>query len=656
MIGRNSKATAAVQHRERGATATIVALLLTALVGAAALAVDVGHWYDRANQLQVASDAASLGAVAVRVGGGSDAAIRAEVDKLLLDNGIDPADPGLEITVTNVGQDQVRVEVADKDVDVLFGKIFGTTMSINRGSTSQLDICRADCRQAVELPQPWLALKVAGTGDGFTPIIVPGSRMFAINHKSTPTSPAAISSSFAKSITCVDRNTNAICAGYPRALSSVAGDDGSSIGDLYTNNRPSTVVIGTRIYFVGQRVSDFGLACFDTLTNTSCGYVELANLPAATGTTFNTRGGGPALLGGKLYLFSDDLRWHCVDPASMSMCGGYPAPSGLADDSLPALASGPGGQTIPIDVEIADGRLYSAVHYNGQGGLGSMLTCFDPSVAKSCSGFGETGHRTRFNLTATGVHGGDGALFVRFDSAANANGICMLRARSLGMDCVDLDGRSHGAVAGLDAHLNPTSGATMDMYAEYHVGGRTYFPEGWVRHATLCWDWTTGGLCSPKGRMVWTSPEGPGTTGDYGYASNGRCIVGLGHDNRWWAFDEDLDLCKDTSIRLNLSKCLCVDGRTKWGTITISQTDLLTGAEFLSFKARLILPDGTVFYEQELVGTDGRIDLDKLNLPSDVDNVTLDIEATSVDGFVAWSDGLPPVVEFEYREVPSLVD
>ena len=156
--------------------------------------------------------------------------------------------------------------------------------------------------------------------------------------------------------------------------------------------------------------------------------------------------------------------------------------------------------------------------------------------------------------------------------------------------------------------------------------------------------------------MVWNTAGGPGNTGDYGYASNGRCIVGLGHDNRWWAFDKDLDPCKDTSIRLNLSKCLCVDGRTKWGSISISQIDLMDGAEFLSFKARLILPDGTVLLEQELVGTDGRIDLDKLNIPAGVDNVTLDIEATSVDGFVAWSDGKPPVVEFEYREVPSLID
>lgn len=647
-------------ERQRGATATIVALLLTALIGAAALSIDVGHWYDEANQLQVAADAASLGGVAVRVEGGDDAAIRAEVDRLLNDNGVDPSDPNIEVSVQKIGEDQVKVKVAKRNVDVVFGQVFGQEMGIGRDSTAQLDICRSDCKQAVELPQPWLALKVAGTGDGFTPIIVPGPRMFAINHKNTPTSPAAISSSFAKPLTCVDRNSNAICPGYPKSLSSVVGHNGTTIGDFYTNNRPSTVVIGTKIYFVGQRVSDFGLGCFDTATNAGCGYVQLANLPAATGSTYNTRGGGPALINGNLYLFSDNLKWHCVDPGSMSPCGGYPEPgglpSGLLDDGLPTLSSGPGKQTIPMDVEVAAGRLYSVVHYNGQGGLGSMLTCFDPAIGKTCSGFGETGHRTRFAKTATGSNGGDGALFVRFNTNNSAVGICLLRSNSQGMDCVDTDGRNHGVIAGLDGHLNPTTGSTMDMYAEYYADGRTYFPEGWVRHATLCWDWTTGSTCTPKGRMVWNTPGGPGNTGDYGYATNGRCIVGLGHDNRWWAFDKNLDPCKDTSIRLNLSKCLCVDGRTKWGAISISRTDLMNGAEFLSFKARLILPDGTVLLEQELVGTDGRIDLDKLNIPPGVDNVTLDIEATSVDGFIAWSDGQPPVVEFEYREVPSIVD
>ena len=467
-------------ERQRGATATIVALLLTALIGAAALSIDVGHWYDEANQLQVAADAASLGGVAVRVAGGDDDAIRGRGRPSARRQRDRPADPTIDVTVQKVGEDQVKVQVAKNNVDVMFGQLFGQTMGIGREATAQLDICRSDCRQSVELPQPWLALKVAGTGDGFTPIIVPGSRMFAINHKNTPTSPAALSSpGFAKPLTCVDRNTNAICAGYPKALSSVIDHDGNTQGDFYTNNRPSNIVIGTRIYFVGQRQSDFGLGCFDTATNASCGYAPVpGNLAAATGSTYNTRGGGPALLNGNLYLFSDNLMWHCVNPVSMGVCGGFPAASGLKDDNLPVLNSGPGSRTIPMDVEVAGGRLYSVVHYNGQGGYGSMLTCFDPAIGKTCSGFGESGHRTAFNVTANGINGGDGALFVRYGTSKSAVGICMLRASSLGMDCVDMDGKNHGVIAGLNAHLNPTSGSTMDMYAEFYYRGPHLLPRG----------------------------------------------------------------------------------------------------------------------------------------------------------------------------------
>ncbi|MDH4146832.1 MAG: pilus assembly protein TadG-related protein [Acidimicrobiia bacterium] len=636
-----------VRADQRGASAAIVALLLTALLGAAALAIDVGHWYDRANQLHVAADAAALSGVAVRTNGGDQAAVEAEVTKLLADNGIDAADPRYEITTTFVDVDQVRVEIVDRDVDVIFGGIFGDRIDITRGSTAQLDVCKADCRRTVALPQPFVRLDGTGTGDGFTPLLVPGSRYFAINHKVRPLNASMQAN---KQLTCIDRTTNRLCAGYPKALSTVVGHDGNSAGDIFTNNRPTAIVIGARIYYQAQTASTFGLGCFDTATDTSCGFVGLANLAVSNRGTFYSRGGGPALAGGKLYLISHDLRWHCVEPSTMTQCASYPAPSGLADDGLPTVAT----SVALNEVEIAGNRAYSVMHYGSQDSLGSVLTCLDLATDRTCSGFGESGHRTTLARTATGSTGGDGAIFVRYDSSAAPSGICMLRGSSQGMDCVDLNGRNHGVVSGLDPLLNPTSGSTMDMYAELHVDGRSYFPEGWVRHATLCWDWRTQRSC---GRAVWpTVPGGPGTnTGDYGYAISGRCIVGLGHQNVWWAFDRELNPCNDTSVTIRVPKCVCSDGREKWGVLSITRVDLQQGVVFNSLVVTVRLTDGTVLHTQDLVGTDGTIDLSTLPIPAGVTELDIEVDGDVVAGVNPWAGADDPLVEFGVRAAPNLV-
>src|SRR5260221_14560547 len=69
-----------------GQALVLVAIALVALIGFAALAIDVGHAYAQRRQLQNAADAAALAGARLVCGSGSDAAIWAEVQNYVNSN------------------------------------------------------------------------------------------------------------------------------------------------------------------------------------------------------------------------------------------------------------------------------------------------------------------------------------------------------------------------------------------------------------------------------------------------------------------------------------------------------------------------------------------------------------------------------------------
>ena len=105
-----------------GVVAVWFSLLLFVLVGLAALVVDVGTWYLRAQQLQGAADAASLAAV---VHWANQTEAQAVAEQSLRTNGIDTT------TVTFTGErpegHRYRVTLQDPAVPAYFGKLFGKT-------------------------------------------------------------------------------------------------------------------------------------------------------------------------------------------------------------------------------------------------------------------------------------------------------------------------------------------------------------------------------------------------------------------------------------------------------------------------------------------------------------------------------------------------
>ena len=160
------------------------------------------------------------------------------------------------------------------------------------------------------------------------------------------------------------------------------------------------------------------------------------------------------------------------------------------------------------------------------------------------------------------------------------------------------------------------------------------------------------GFCAHQ-RKRWNN--GAPNTADYGYVSNGKCFIGLGDSNVWWAFDKDMNACRDTAVTLVVQRCNCLDGRTKWGQLRVIDADLTAGVHFTEFKVTVKKPDGTVVMSNvNLLGTDGYLDLN--SVPTDVVSLTLEVEATSVAGYPAWAGGHAPKIDVRYREVPALVD
>lgn len=112
---------------DSGAIAVIAAILITVLVGFAALAVDVGYLMTARRQLQTAADAAALAGCRVLADGGTQAAALAEAEDYASRNDFAPADalyvldtpPDTEVTSTYI---QVTCQ---KDAPLFFARVFG---------------------------------------------------------------------------------------------------------------------------------------------------------------------------------------------------------------------------------------------------------------------------------------------------------------------------------------------------------------------------------------------------------------------------------------------------------------------------------------------------------------------------------------------------
>jgi hypothetical protein len=121
---------------ERGATAAIVALSLVAVIGAAAIAIDLGMLYDARNDAQRAADAAALAGASVFMSPGvpqgeevARATARAHTfggHNVVQGIAISPEEMQVEVMTD---EQKVRVTVTRSDIPLWFARIFGLNTS-----------------------------------------------------------------------------------------------------------------------------------------------------------------------------------------------------------------------------------------------------------------------------------------------------------------------------------------------------------------------------------------------------------------------------------------------------------------------------------------------------------------------------------------------
>ena len=619
-------------EQETGSTAVIVALLLPLLLIVAALAIDIPSFYDRAANIQTAADAAALAGV-VEVAAGNDPS--AEISEVLRANGLNTSALNVEQRLQG---DTLEVSVTDPKAKLFFSSMFVDGVTISRKAKAQLSDRCSDCDVEILIPPPFKSVQVTASGDGFVPVLV-GEKMYAINHLATP----------GRRLICVDRLTNSTCPGYPRALSSQFGNPGlaDTDGDYTTSSSPEVTAVGTKLYFVGQRAGDVGVGCWDTVADSSCGYLLMAPLPVGT-FYYSTRMHGPDLIGGRLYVMADDHQVYCAIPAPnpRSCSGKWPQASGLLEAKLPPhnwLAAGK--RTVALDTEVIGSRIfgiYANPWNHGPVGAGtdSWIHCFDTLQSKPCRDWPEGGQGVRLAGTELSQ---DPRIFTRYSQAGLPNGVCVYYR--FGHQCLDLTGRNQSTIQG----FKPFSNSHITFVELYHEG-RTYFPSN--RSETGCWDWRTGRSCGVKSWL-----REVGSTGDYGYIADGPCLYGLGHNTVFWSFDADLNTpCAESGTTAQIERCSCDGVEKGWADLMASPVADGEADLFERFDVMIEDEAGTVLLEVDALATGGVIELSSLS--SDLHKVVVRVFAAGADGANPWATAgtRPSLVSSGNSSIPRLVE
>ncbi len=120
---------------EGGYVVVLFALVLVPLMFVVALLTDAGSWYLRGRQLQDAADAAALAGAPWMP---DLVAATAAANATLQRNGINPADPNLDIDAYAAGSNsRFGVSVTDNDVIATFSRLFVDNVSVGRDSVAE---------------------------------------------------------------------------------------------------------------------------------------------------------------------------------------------------------------------------------------------------------------------------------------------------------------------------------------------------------------------------------------------------------------------------------------------------------------------------------------------------------------------------------------
>jgi hypothetical protein len=547
-----------------------------------------------------------------------------------------------------------------------------------------------------ELVPPLSEIDQATGGDGFIPILA-GERIYSIYHDLPAIAPQLF---------CVERATNSICEGYPKSVGEYATSLTPGDGKFFEDQN--------RLYFRLQSATQFGLMCWDSTTDASCGFTELADLEQGFllddgRGIHNDRGTGPRAVGEKLYLVSDDHRVHCYDTTAdpISKCPGYPKDSALVDQGIPPFQGGmgQGGMRIRggfMDMEVNGTRIYATIadpllnESDSQtglpGGPTTYLHCFDTATGMPCAEWANVVEVR----SPDGQQGGYWGVFFHKDTSGERDGVCLMPGLRGGgkTKCYDFDGTENttmlstmddkftcgdcGLAEGPNSQIIGEGGwhfAFSWVMGETEVDKRTIFSGGFSSQSQ-CWDWSTnapcvggiegvGGVDKYVDGVVNHAERLGRETFEYGAVNDNGCIISLGHNGVMHSWDPNTgDVCTISSgnvtEKIEPAGFYC-DGQENrnltWNDVRVIDADLTAGVEFNSFKITVVDADGNeVLAEQEMIDTNGVIDLSSIPyaMYQELSAMVTFSAVPGDSGFVAWEDGTPPQVTLTFNADPQI--
>ncbi len=643
-------------REERGAILILTALVMIILLLIAALATDLGAWYRQGQEQQRAADVASLNGVQAHdaslkayydangVTGYSsltdpqkadaeDQAFQDAVNSVLgalaaggmnitdvpvITTAIPPAEStatvtavdGTSIVITRTATNAITVNVG-RQGDQYFSNFVRDAPEITREGSAVISNCNADCSRDIEIEPPFPGFEASGKGDGFGPLLRGDTQIWAVNHH--------IRGSGQGNIVCMDRNTEDFCAGV--------GNDGTglfSTDRFDTHNRPIPEYIDNdrdRIYFAGRDRSTgmAGLACFDMAAGGFCSPNDFVGFWAQPVVNWSAIVSvvGPWEWNGNLYILAQDGQLGCVNPDTMTACGTWNTDavgSGVADLSgRPRVSWG----------QVHNNRLYMI----NTSDAGSIFHCWDLASQSGCWGGVQT-----YNSGMSWYSDDDYLNTLSYTTSGDVNGFCRVDPIGNWGRCVNLSGTSMWEPTNLYNYVTPHAvswvGGAFTFDTAY--GPRTYMTLG-NANKSVCFDWLTNSGCGVADH--WTlAPDG--WTRPYGLALiTDDCIVGLGHDSRYFTLGVDtMETCTSSTVSTDVYPCECGDGTFRYGVLELP-AELLA---VLNSADATVTGGGTTITGNLM---DGPFDLSPFNGVAAPLELTILVDSKlNSDGSLAWRE------------------
>lgn len=119
---------------EKGYILVMTAMLIVPMMILAAMAVDYGAWYTEGTRMQKAADAAALAGVVWLPNLPQATTVARETAR---QNGYDHNDPNITVTVNQISETELGVEITDSDSEVYLASFVRDHMSITRSASAK---------------------------------------------------------------------------------------------------------------------------------------------------------------------------------------------------------------------------------------------------------------------------------------------------------------------------------------------------------------------------------------------------------------------------------------------------------------------------------------------------------------------------------------